>query len=113
MKRPVRQDVLRRRGAGAPAAAGVAKQLMKTKSKPGRRQKRPAPAADETTSGSPASVWFPIVGIGASAGGLEALEQFLRHVPAGSGMGFVIVQHLDPVHRGIMPELLQLSLIHI
>ncbi len=50
---------------------------------------------------------FPIVGIGASAGGLEALEQFLGRVPAGSGMAFVIVQHLDPTHKGIMPELLQ------
>ncbi len=50
---------------------------------------------------------FPIVGIGASAGGLEALEQFLGRVPAGSGLAFVIVQHLDPTHKGIMPELLQ------
>jgi two-component system CheB/CheR fusion protein len=50
---------------------------------------------------------FPVVGIGASAGGLEALEQFLKHVPEGSGMAFVIVQHLDPTHKGIMPELLQ------
>ncbi|HWR90775.1 MAG TPA: chemotaxis protein CheB, partial [Desulfobacterales bacterium] len=50
---------------------------------------------------------FPIVGIGASAGGLEALEQFLKHVPEGSGMAFVIVQHLDPTHKGIMVELLQ------
>lgn len=50
---------------------------------------------------------FPIVGIGASAGGLEALEQFLANVPAGSGMGYVIVQHLDPTHKGMMPELLQ------
>jgi len=50
---------------------------------------------------------FPIVGIGASAGGLEALEQFLGHVPAKSGMAFVVIQHLDPTHKGIMPELLQ------
>ena len=50
---------------------------------------------------------FPIVGIGASAGGLEALELFLKHVPDGSGMAFVIVQHLDPTHKGIMVELLQ------
>ncbi len=50
---------------------------------------------------------FPIVGIGASAGGLEALELFLRHVPEASGMAFVIVQHLDPTHKGIMAELLQ------
>ncbi len=50
---------------------------------------------------------FPIVGIGASAGGLEALEQFLRQVPQGSGIAFVIIQHLDPTHKGIMAELLQ------
>lgn len=50
---------------------------------------------------------FPIIGIGASAGGLEALEQFLRHVPEKCGMAFVVVQHLDPTHKGIMPELLQ------
>ena len=49
----------------------------------------------------------PIVGIGASAGGLEALEQFLRHLPDGSGLALVIVQHLDPTHKGMMPELLQ------
>ena len=50
---------------------------------------------------------FPIVGIGASAGGLEALEQFLRNVTAECGIAFIIVQHLDPTHAGIMPELLQ------
>jgi two-component system CheB/CheR fusion protein len=50
---------------------------------------------------------FPIVGIGASAGGLEALVQFLEHVPAGNAMALVIVQHLDPTRKGIMPELLQ------
>lgn len=50
---------------------------------------------------------FPIAGIGASAGGLEALEQFLRHVPEKCGVAFVVVQHLDPTHKGMMPELLQ------
>jgi two-component system CheB/CheR fusion protein len=50
---------------------------------------------------------FPIVGIGASAGGLEALELFLANVPENSGMAFIIVQHLDPTHKGIMVELLQ------
>jgi len=54
-----------------------------------------------------ASRSFPIVGLGASAGGLEALEQFLGHVPKGCGLGFVVVQHLDPTHKGIMVELLQ------
>src|SRR5665647_1374977 len=50
---------------------------------------------------------FPIVGIGASAGGLEALEQFFENMPKDCGMAFVIIQHLDPTRIGIMPELLQ------
>ncbi len=50
---------------------------------------------------------FPIVGIGASAGGLEALEQFFGNMPQSSGMAFVVIQHLDPTHAGIMPQLLQ------
>ena len=50
---------------------------------------------------------FPIVGIGASAGGLEAIEQFLGNVPENSGMAYVVVQHLDPTHKGMLPELLQ------
>lgn len=50
---------------------------------------------------------FPIVGIGASAGGLEALELFLKNVPEKSGMAFVIVQHMDPTHKGAMVQLLQ------
>jgi len=47
------------------------------------------------------------VGIGASAGGLEALTQFLEHTPADTGMAFVVVQHLDPTHKGMLPDLLQ------
>ncbi|MFZ2285925.1 MAG: chemotaxis protein CheB [Bacteroidales bacterium] len=50
---------------------------------------------------------FPIVGIGASAGGLEALEQFLGNVPENSGMAFIVIQHLDPTQKGMLPELLQ------
>ncbi|NCD26686.1 MAG: chemotaxis protein CheB, partial [Deltaproteobacteria bacterium] len=55
----------------------------------------------------PVNSAFSIVGVGASAGGLEALEQFLRHVPEKSGLAFVIIQHLDPTHKGLLPELLQ------
>jgi two-component system, chemotaxis family, CheB/CheR fusion protein len=50
---------------------------------------------------------FPIVGIGASAGGLEALEQFLGNVPEKSGMAYIVIQHLDPTQKGMLPELLQ------
>jgi two-component system CheB/CheR fusion protein len=50
---------------------------------------------------------FPIVALGASAGGLEALAQFPRNVPEESVLAFVIIQHLDPSHKGIMLKLLQ------
>ncbi len=49
----------------------------------------------------------PIVGIGASAGGLEALETFFKHMPDTSGIAFVVVMHLDPSHVSLLPELLQ------
>jgi two-component system CheB/CheR fusion protein len=50
---------------------------------------------------------FPIVGMGASAGGLEAFEQFFRKMPADSGMAFVLVPHLDPGHASMLTEILQ------
>lgn len=49
----------------------------------------------------------PVIGVGASAGGLEALEEFFAEVPAVSGVAFVVVQHLDPHHQGMLPDLLQ------
>ena len=77
-------------------------QKKKTITKPKISQRKSAVKAQAQTS-------FPIVGIGASAGGLEALELFLGNVPANSGMAFVIVQHLDPTHKGVLVELLQRS----
>lgn len=49
---------------------------------------------------------FPIVGIGASAGGLEAFTQLLNHLPIDTGMAFVLVQHLDPRHPSLLREIL-------
>src|SRR3954453_20988137 len=49
---------------------------------------------------------FPVVGIGASAGGLEAFVELLSNLPADTGMAFVLVQHLDPSHESLLPELL-------
>ncbi|HXZ79609.1 MAG TPA: chemotaxis protein CheB [Terriglobales bacterium] len=49
---------------------------------------------------------FPIVGIGASAGGLEAFSELLRHLPEKTGMAFVLVQHLDPTHGSVLQEIL-------
>lgn len=60
-------------------------------------------------SGPDAPGHVRIVGLGASAGGLEVLGQFLSHVPAASGLAYVIVQHLDPTHKAMLAELLQRS----
>jgi chemotaxis protein methyltransferase CheR/two-component system CheB/CheR fusion protein len=48
-----------------------------------------------------------IVGIGASAGGLEALDDFFRRIPVNSGLTFIIIQHLDPDQKDLLPEILQ------
>jgi two-component system, chemotaxis family, CheB/CheR fusion protein len=50
---------------------------------------------------------FPVVGIGASAGGLDAFKKLLKAIPHNSGMAYVLVQHLDPKHESLLPELLQ------
>src|SRR5262245_30179379 len=49
---------------------------------------------------------LPIVGIGASAGGLEAFEKFFSHVPVQSGFAFVVIQHLAPRHTSILRDLI-------
>ncbi|MGO4376799.1 chemotaxis protein CheB [Pseudoduganella sp. RAF19] len=48
-----------------------------------------------------------IVGIGASAGGLDAITEFLAAVPERSGLAYIVVQHQDPLRKGLLPELLQ------
>src|SRR5208337_2097045 len=80
---------------------------MAKASKPGGKKERSTANAKKATEPLHGDRTFPIVGIGASAGGLEALDQFLEHMPGTSGMAFVIIQHLDPTHKGVMPELLQ------
>ena len=62
------------------------------------RAAAPDPAAAST---------LRIVGLGASAGGLEPLQQFMASVPAGSGLAYVVVQHMDPTHKAQLVELLQ------
>jgi two-component system, chemotaxis family, CheB/CheR fusion protein len=49
----------------------------------------------------------PVIGMGASAGGLEAFQKFFSRMPPDSGMAFIVVQHLDPHHATMMPELLR------
>src|SRR5436853_6254679 len=74
----------------------------KTKSAKKAHVKRQASAAKELKQ----ETAFPVVGIGASAGGLEAFSQLLRHLPEQTGMAYVLVQHLDPSHGSVLPEIL-------
>ena len=64
------------------------------------------PPPVKPVEGQPGAVHH-IVGIGASAGGLEALEQFFSRVPAQSGLAYIVVQHMDPTQKAMLAELLQ------
>ncbi len=69
------------------------------------------PAPPSSIANAPAAIprlgmAFPIVGVGASAGGLEAFSQLLEHLPSTTGMAFVLIQHLDPTHSSQLPEIL-------
>jgi len=58
----------------------------------------PAPRVDQSA--------FPVVGIGASAGGLDAFTELFSTLPATTGMAYVVIQHLDPTHASLLPSLL-------
>jgi two-component system, chemotaxis family, CheB/CheR fusion protein len=66
-------------------------------------QSQPAPPAAGAPAGNPL---FPVVGVGASAGGLEAFSELLEHLAEKTGMAFVLVQHLDPTHSSVLEEIL-------
>ena len=71
----------------------------------------PVPVVDPTTEEREVSVGapFPVVGIGASAGGLEAFTALFRAMPADTGMAFVLVQHLAPEHASSLAEIVSRS----
>ncbi len=67
----------------------------------------PPTRAEHTESvADPARPGFPVVGIGASAGGLDAFIKFFKAMPADSGIAFILIPHLDPNHESLMVELL-------
>src|SRR5258705_7204891 len=66
----------------------------------------PQPSPAPSGLASPAPKTFPIVAVGASAGGLEAFRNLLQSLPANTGMAFVLVQHLDPEHESLLTRLL-------
>lgn len=87
--------------AAAKKKAPESKKARASSGNPGLTAKR-AIAAGEPSRGTS----FPIVGVGASAGGLEALTEFLKAVPARTGMAIVVIQHLAPQHASALAQLL-------
>lgn len=72
----------------------------------GRARSLPYPSKQEPTTGRVANSIFPVVAIGASAGGLEAYSELFRILPIDTGMAFVLVQHLDPQHHSMLSGIL-------
>jgi len=68
------------------------------------KPQRPPPARHTAAAANGAA--FPVVALGALAGGLEACIKLLDALPARTGMAFILVQHLDPTHRSLLVELL-------
>src|SRR5947199_31688 len=71
-----------------------------------RQQRATLPARGRVAVPQPSGDRFPIVGIGASAGGLEAFSELLAHLSLDAAMAFVLVQHLDPKYPSILSEIL-------
>ncbi|HUR49395.1 MAG TPA: chemotaxis protein CheB, partial [Acidimicrobiales bacterium] len=78
---------------------------LKSREKSSRKPKAAARKPDSAQSWGERAA-FPIVGIGASAGGLEAFTQLLAVLPPDTGMAFVLIQHLDPTHTSFLAEAL-------
>jgi two-component system CheB/CheR fusion protein len=96
--RRVKRKVLRAK----PARSGPQK-AVDPPDPPGDDPDAPTQSSQEPSKSKPG---FAVVGIGASAGGLEAFTRFFSAMPPASGMAFVLIQHLDPTHESLTSELL-------
>jgi len=76
------------------------------KKKPDTKKKSTTEPSRKHSSSKEAEVIVPVVGIGASAGGLDAFRALLKSLPVDTGMAFVLIQHLDPKHVSMLPALL-------
>lgn len=92
-KRGVKKGAARKRGAVKAATRKGGSRVPDSEARP-------------PNSIKPVQLQFPIVGIGASAGGLEALDQLFESMPSETGMAFVVVTHQHPGHTSLLPELL-------
>src|SRR6478672_2124243 len=80
--------------------------IEKDPQKPGAARSPPARRSSPRRRSPLGRDSFPIVGLGASAGGLDAFRRLLAVLPAGTGMAFILIQHLDPTHASMMVDLL-------
>jgi two-component system CheB/CheR fusion protein len=90
-------------------AAGAGGKARRRAAKGGKSAtaKKPATANGETPpEATPRALSFSIVGVGASAGGLETFSQLLQELPPDTGMAYVLIQHLDPKHESMLTSLL-------
>ena len=86
-----------------PAKKSAPQKKSKARTKPAARH-----ATDPNLPVPPAArEHFPVVGLGASAGGLDALKAFFQKVPEESGLAYIVNVHLTPKRPSLMPELLQ------
>src|SRR5262249_43586845 len=83
------------RGASRPPSPNSGRARPNSSNNSKNSQTPPAPRKD-----------FPLVGVGASAGGLEAFTKLLSYLPEHTGMGYVLIQHLDPKHASMLTEIL-------
>ena len=106
---------VRKPAASKPAAGKPSARKPEARGKPAAHKRTAAAEPATKASGGAASKKaatprdFPVVGIGASAGGLAAIEEFLAAMPAGDslGMALVLVQHLDPDHKSLLLDLVR------
>lgn len=97
-------------GAPESPASGQSKEVNERQaghSESAGTSRRESGKAPPPTAEIPEEKPFPIIGIGASAGGLEALEEFFQNVPENSGMAYVIVSHTDPGRSSLLPEIIR------
>ena len=100
----------KKRASGSKEATGRKKEKEQVQDEPRGRSldpPGPEPLVESDDSNGEGSVSFPVVGVGASAGGLEAFKAMVRALPFDTGTAIVLVPHLDPTHSSMMTEILE------
>src|SRR5262252_3162883 len=93
-------------GVGPPADKPVERAKAKGKKIPQQARAESGAPAERAEGQEGKNDLVAVVGVGASAGGLEAFRQLLKSLPDDTGMAIVLITHLDPKHESILPELI-------